>query len=547
MTAQMTSAEPGPRAGRREWIGLAVLALPTTLLSLDMSVLYLALPYLSADLHASSTQQLWIMDVYGFMIAGFLVTMGTLGDRIGRRRLLMIGGSAFAVASVAAAYSTSPEMLIATRALLGIAGATLMPSTLALISNMFHDAHQRGVAIAVWMTSFMGGMTVGPLIGGALLEQFWWGSAFLLGVPVMVLLLVAAPVLLPEYRDTSAGRLDLRSVALSLATILPVIYGLKVLAKDGLTTTAVAAIVIGIAFGVVFARRQRRLVDPLIDLDLFRNRAFSTALSIGLVGGMVMAGTFLLLSMYLQMVAGLSPLRAGLWLVPLNVAMAVASMLAPQLVRRYRVAYVMASGLTIAASGLLLVTQVDSAGGLPFLLTGFLLACVGIALPSALGTNLVVGSAPREKAGSAAAMSETSGEFGIALGVAVMGSVGAAVYRNQVDVPAGVPTDAATVAGESITGAVTTAAQLPAGLGRDLLLTARDAFTGGLNVAAAVGCVLFLTLAVLTVRMFADEPVTADLYPEPAAEPDPEPEPDPQPGDARRSPALTQEVCGVQD
>lgn len=539
MTAHLSSATAGPRAGRREWIGLAVLALPTTLLSLDMSVLYLALPYLSADLGASSTQQLWIMDVYGFMIAGFLITMGTLGDRIGRRRLLMIGGSAFAFASVAAAYSTTPQMLIVTRAVLGIAGATLMPSTLALISNMFHDAHQRGVAIAVWMTSFMGGMTVGPLIGGALLERFWWGSAFLLGVPVMVLLLVTAPVLLPEYRGSNAGRLDVRSVVLSLATILPVIYGLKVLAKDGLTTTAVAAIAVGLTFGVAFARRQRRLVDPLIDLDLFRSRAFSTALSIGLGGGVVMAGTFLLLSMYLQMVEGLSPLRAGLWLVPLNVAMAVASMLAPQLVRRYRVAYVMAAGLTIAASGLLLVTQVASEGGLPFLLAGFLLACVGIALPSALGTNLVVGSAPREKAGSAAAMSETSGEFGIALGVALMGSVGAAVYRNQVDIPAGVPGDAAATAGESITGAVATAAQLPAGLGGDVLATARDAFTAGLGVAAAVGCVVFLTLAVLAVRMFGDEPVAAgDRADEGAAE---------DPDDAIGSPVLIQEVCGVQD
>jgi MFS transporter, DHA2 family, multidrug resistance protein len=205
MTTQ-TIATPALAAGRREWVGLAVLALPTLLLSLDMSVLYLALPYLSADLGASATQQLWIMDIYGFMIAGFLVTMGTLGDRIGRRRLLMTGGVAFAVASVFAAYSTSPEMLIVTRALLGIAGATLMPSTLALISTMFRDQHQRGVAIAVWMTCFMGGMTVGPLVGGLLLQSFWWGSAFLLGVPVMAVLLVAAPALLPEYRDaTPAG------------------------------------------------------------------------------------------------------------------------------------------------------------------------------------------------------------------------------------------------------------------------------------------------------------------------------------------------------
>ncbi len=214
-------------AGRREWIGLAVLALPTLLASLDMSVLFLALPHLSADLGANSSQQLWILDIYGFMLAGFLVTMGTLGDRIGRRRLLMFGATAFGLASIVAAWSTSAEMLILARAALGIAGATLMPSTLALIRNMFHDARQRGVAIAVWMSCFMVGTAIGPLIGGVMLSMFWWGSVFLLAVPVMVILLVAAPTLLPEYRDAAAGRVDLTSVVLSLAAILPVIYGLK--------------------------------------------------------------------------------------------------------------------------------------------------------------------------------------------------------------------------------------------------------------------------------------------------------------------------------
>ncbi len=464
-----TSVPAGLRAGRREWIGLAVLALPTLLLSLDVSVLYLALPQLSADLQASSTQQLWIMDIYGFMIAGFLVTMGTLGDRIGRRRLLLLGAAAFGGASVLAAYSTSATMLIATRALLGIAGATLMPSTLALISNMFRNPHQRGVAIAVWMSCFMGGMTVGPLVGGLLLDSFWWGSAFLLGVPVMLLLLVTAPLLLPEYRDSDAARLDLTSVGLSLAAILPIIYGIKEQATDGLATRPMLAIAVGLGFGSAFIRRQHTLTSPLLDPGLFRNRAFSAALGIGMVSGTVMAGTFLLVTLYLQLVLGLSPLRAGLWLVPLNLAMVGSTMLAPQLARRYRPAHVMAAGLVIAAGGLLLVTQVDASGGMPLLVTGFLLACVGIALPSALGTGLVVGSAPPEKAGSAAGVSETSGEFGIALGVAVLGSIGTAVYRAQmVDaVPAG--PEATAVARESLAGAVAAAGQLPAAVRADLL------------------------------------------------------------------------------
>jgi DHA2 family multidrug resistance protein-like MFS transporter len=275
-----TTNGSGPRAGRREWIGLAVLALPILLLSLDLSVLYLALPHLSADLGASSTQQLWIVDIYGFMIAGLLVTMGTLGDRIGRRKLLLIGASAFGGPSVAAAFSTSAEMLIATRALLGIAGATLMPSTLALISNMFTDPGQRATAIGVWASCFAAGAAIGPIIGGVLLVFLWWGSVFLLGVPVMLLLLVTAPLLLPEYRDTHAGRLDLTSVALSLAAILPVIYGLKELAKDGIETLPIVAMVAGAAFGIVFVLRQRRLTSPLLDLRLFGSRSFSAALGI---------------------------------------------------------------------------------------------------------------------------------------------------------------------------------------------------------------------------------------------------------------------------
>ena len=494
-----TTSGTGALAGRREWIGLIVLAFPTLLLSLDMSVLYLALPQLTGDLGAGATQQLWIMDIYGFMIAGFLVTMGTLGDRIGRRRLLMFGASAFGVASVLAAYSTSPEMLIATRALLGIAGATLMPSTLALISNMFRDARQRASAIGVWMSCFMGGMTVGPLVGGVLLENFWWGSAFLLGVPVMVILLVTAPILLPEYRDTSAGRIDLTSVALSLAAILPVVYGIKELAKHGWSAAAVVAIVTGAAVGTAFVHRQRRLEHPLLDLRLFANRTFASALTIQLGGGIVMGGTFLFVTLYLQMVVGLSPLEAGLWLIPPNLAMVAGFVSAPILARRFRPAHVMAGGLVLAAIGYVLLTQVGAVGGRPVLITGFVLATVGIALPTALVTDLVVGSAPPEKAGSAASISETGGELGIALGVATLGSLGAAVYRGRVgeSIGAGVPGAAADSARESLEGAINAAAQLPAAAGAELLDLARAAYTTALNSVALLGAGLFLVLAVL--------------------------------------------------
>src|SRR3954470_1638075 len=212
-----------PRATRREWIGVGVLALPCLLYSMDLTVVNLAVPQISAQLGPSSAQLLWILDIYGFMIAGSLITMGTIGDRIGRRRLLMIGAAAFGAASVLAAFSRSAEMLIATRALLGMAGATLAPSTLSLIRNMFHDPQQRTVAIGVWITSYSAGGAIGPLLGGVLLEPFWWGSVFLAGVPVMALLLAVGPVLLPEYRDPKARRLDVASAVLSLAGVLLVI------------------------------------------------------------------------------------------------------------------------------------------------------------------------------------------------------------------------------------------------------------------------------------------------------------------------------------
>ncbi|GAA0423986.1 hypothetical protein Acor_44750 [Acrocarpospora corrugata] len=316
------------------WVGLAVLALPALLLSLDVSVLYVALPQLSADLHADATQQLWILDIYSFMLAGFLVTMGALGDRIGRRRLLLIGAAAFGVASVVAAYATGAALLIAARALLGVAGATLMPSTMALIRNMFPDPKRMGAAIGVWFSCFMGGMTLGPLVGGLLLEHFWWGSAFLLGVPFMVLLLVTGPILLPEYKPAKPEHpIDLASVGLSLAAILPVIYGLKSLARDGWNLLPLVAVVVGVGFGLVFVRRQRVLPDPLLDLRLFANRVFSTALGIMLLGGVVMAGLSLLSSLYLQNVAGLSPLETGVRLIPQNVAMVIGSMIAPAVAR----------------------------------------------------------------------------------------------------------------------------------------------------------------------------------------------------------------------
>jgi MFS transporter, DHA2 family, multidrug resistance protein len=487
-----------PRAGRREWIGLAVLMLPTLLLAMDLTVLHLAVPHLSADLHPSSSQLLWIVDIYGFMIAGSLITMGTLGDRIGRRRLLLTGATAFGFASILAAFSTSAEMLIAARALLGVAGATLMPSTMSLIRNMFLDPRQRTVAIGIWVSGFSAGGVIGPLVGGALLESFWWGSVFLLSVPVMGLLLVAGPLLLPEYRDPHPGRFDLISAALSLSAVLSVIYGLKQIAQSGLSGLPVLSIAAGLVIGVIFIQRQRTLADPLIDLRLFRVPAFSAALVTYTFGVFAAFGTFLFIAQYLQLVLGLSPLHAGLWSAPGSVAFVIGSNLAPRIVRRVRPAFVVAGGLLLAALGFGLITQIGI-NSLVLVVVGNVVMSLGFGFTFTLTVDLVVSAAPPERAGAASALAETGAEFGGALGLAVLGSLGLAVYRSQLNanLPSGIAPEVVRAAQETISGAVTAAAQLPDSLGAALLNTAREAFAYALRMNAVIGVIGFIGLAIV--------------------------------------------------
>ncbi|WP_225768384.1 MFS transporter [Inquilinus sp. Marseille-Q2685] len=490
---------PGPRATRREWIGLAVIALPCLLYSMDLTVLNLAVPTLTADLRPSAAQLLWIVDIYGFLVAGSLITMGTLGDRIGRRRLLMIGAAVFGLASLLAAFANTAETLIAARALLGVAGATVAPSTLSLIRNMFHDPQQRTFAISVWITSYSVGGAIGPLLGGVMLQHFWWGSVFLLAVPVMVLLLIVAPILLPEYRDPQAGRLDLASAVLSLVAVLAAIYGVKMLAEHGPGWPPLLWILAGLAVGTVFIRRQARLDDPLIDLRLFRSPAFGAALAVNVLGLFAVFGTFLFVAQYLQLVLGLSPLEAGLWTLPSSLAFVAGSMLTPMALRRTRPVVLMAGGLMVAAAGFLALTLVDHVSSPALLAGAAVVFATGLSPVFTLTTDLIVGAAPPERAGSAAAISETGAEFGGALGIAVLGCIATALYRGVMadGVPAGVPPEAAEAARATLGGALAAARELPDETGRALADAARGAFTHAFGLAALVSAGIAVAAAVL--------------------------------------------------
>jgi DHA2 family multidrug resistance protein-like MFS transporter len=511
------------RATSREWVGLAVLTLAALVYAMDLTVLNLAIPRISAELRPTSAQLLWIIDIYGFLVAGLLITMGTLGDRIGRRKLLLGGAAGFALASCLAAFSTSPEMLIASRAVMGIAGATVAPSTLSLIFTMFLDPKQRTTAIGFWIAAYSAGGAIGPVLGGLLLEFFWWGSVFLIGVPVMGLLLILGPRTLPEYRDPEARRLDLRSAAMSLLAILAVVYGLKEIAQDGVATVPVLAIAAGLLMGTLFVRRQLRLASPIIDVRLFRIRAFSASLGTYLLGIFVVVGYFLFISQHLQLVLGLSPFVAALWSLPSAVGFTVGSIAAPRIIHRYRPSVIMGSGMVVAAVGtaMLLGLGRDSGTSLPVIVVASIVISLGLAPVITLATELIVGSAPPEQAGAATGISETSGELGGALGIAILGSIGTAVYRAEVadTLPQGMPVEAADAARDTLGGALAIAQTLPQAPGAALVAAAQTAFIDAIHfvaAVAAVGAVVTAVGAAVALRSVParPEPAPDELAPE---------------------------------
>ncbi len=501
MTRALTappSSSP-PHAGRRQWIGLAVLFLPTLLAAIDNTVLGFAVPAISAALRPSATQMLWIVDVYPLVLAALLITMGTWGDRIGRRRALLIGVAGFGLVSAGAALATDATQLVAARALLGAFGAMMMPATLALLRTLFADAVQRRLAVAIWATGFAAGAALGPIVGGVLLEHLWWGAVFLVNVPVMAVLLVAAPLLLPESRIEAPGRLDPYGVLLSLFAMAPTVLAVKIAAHDGVTGAAVLSLTVGVTGGVLFVRRALARIsageEPLLDVTLFSSPVLRLCALANATTMFALTGLLFFSSQYLLLVVGLSPLRAGLVLLPGFAVTMAAGLVAARLARRFPLRTLVPTGLLLAAAGYLLCTGLD--GGVVRLAVASTLVGAGIGLSETITNDAILGAVPAERAGSASAVSETAYEIGAVLGTAVLGSVLTAVYRGAVTVPTSVHPVLATASRETLGGAVSTLTALTDRTAGLLGTSARAAFVVGIDVTALVGAVVVVVVAVV--------------------------------------------------
>ncbi|MBO4165009.1 MFS transporter [Micromonospora antibiotica] len=474
---------------RRRWAALAVLAAAVLLLAVDGTVLSLAVPALTASLAPTAEQVLWIGDIYSLTLAGLLVLMGNLADRFGRKRVLLTGSVAFGAASLLAAFAPSAPALIGARLLLGVAGATLMPSTLSLIRNIFPDSGERTRAIAIWSTAFGAGSAIGPLVGGFLLEHFWWGSVFLINVPVMVLVVVSGLLLLPESRDPRPGRFDVLSAVLSMTAVVPLVYAVKHVVGAGLDGVTVACLLAGLVAGVLFVRRQRRLEQPMLDVELFGNPAFVGAVVANVIAIFALVGMLFFFSQYLQFARGFSPLQAGLAELPATLASIVVVVIIALVVARFGRGRAIALGLGLAAAGL---GAVAAAAHAPYLWLGLALVPIGlgIGLAMTLTGDAILSAAPPRKAGSVSAITETANELGVVLGIAVLGSLLSLVYRHAVSVPDGLPAGDAARVRDSLGSALQVLPpQSTAG--------ARDAFITGVQVSSSVAAVLTLGAAVL--------------------------------------------------
>ncbi len=470
--------------------------LPVLLISVDNTVLSFALPAISRELRPSSTALLWIVDIYPLVLAGLLVAMGTLGDRIGRRKLLLIGATGFGAISAAAAFAPTAELLIAARAVMGFFGAMLMPSTLSLLRSMFLDARQRTLAIAVWAGAFAAGSSLGPIVGGVVLAHFSWGAVFLIAVPFLLPLLVLAPIVIPESKDPAPLRIDVLSVVLSLLALAPFVLAIKTLAHDGVGVLGLASLALALVSGFFFLRRQRRIANPLIDLTLFRHAPFAGSVLANFLAVFSLVGFLFFVSQHLQLVLGLDPLTAGLLLLPGAVLSVLAGLSAAHLVRRVPPRLVIVAGILLTTAGFALVILLRHDLDAGAIAVAFAILSVGVGTAETISNDTILSSVPPEKAGAASGVSETAYELGAVLGTAVLGAILAASYRSAVSVPAGIDPEAARQAGETLGGAIAVAESLSAEQGAALIDSARAAFDSGVGTTSLIAAVLMLVAAV---------------------------------------------------
>jgi EmrB/QacA subfamily drug resistance transporter len=489
------TAEPDPR----RWWSLAVLCMTLLVIGLDNTILNVALPSLVVDLGATTSQLQWIVDGYTLVFAGLLLTAGSLGDRFGRRGALSIGLAIFGIGSLASAVAGGANMLIFTRAFMGIGGALIMPATLSLLTNIFTDPKERARAIGAWAAVAGAGSAFGPLIGGFLLEHFWWGSVFLINVPVVIVALVAGRLLLPTSKDPSAPRLDPVGALLSMTGLIALLFGIIEAPSKGWSDPIVlAGIGAGAALLIGFVLWELRTSHPMLDVRFFQNRRFTAANAAITLTFFAMFGVSFLATQYLQSVLGFSPLEAGIRMLPMPLTMLVVAPLSPRIVERVGTKLVVGTGLTLAAIGTALLSLLPVENGYPVVVGAMMIMAAGMGLVMAPATESIMGSLPPAKAGVGSAMNDTTRQMGGALGVAIIGSVLASSYRpgvtsalNAVDAPQQV----IDVAQESITGAMHAAAQLPAPLGDAVAAAASSEFVTAMHGAVLVGAVVLLIAA----------------------------------------------------